>query len=411
VRTADEHAVAALALAPAPVGIEMDLRDALGHVTARPVVAHVDSPPFDNSAMDGFAVRWADVRLVDERVATTSEATGPEPVTLAIIGESRAGVPATVALTSGCAIRIMTGAPMPEGADTVVPVEATAGGEGSVVIREVRSEGAHVRRRGEDACAGDQVIAAGIELKARHLAAAAAVGAGRVAVFRRPRVGLLSTGDELAALGTELLAGQIYESNSYVLDGAVRGAGGDPVLLGPVGDTVADVLAAIAHADVDLIVTTGGVSVGDYDVVKAALAGLGVEFMSVAMQPGKPQGLGAVDGTPLLCLPGNPVSVAVSFELFVHPVIRKMRGLAARLEWQPVTVGTGWSSPAGREQFMPVRFTTGRDEGDTVMPATSGGAGSHLMARLAVADGLARVPAETTEVRAGDSLRVRRFAG
>jgi len=401
VRTADEHAVAALALAPAPVPVELDLRDALGHVTARPVVAHVDSPPFDNSAMDGFAVRWADVRLAALNAATESA-----PVTLAIIGESRAGVPATVALAPGCAIRIMTGAPMPDGADTVVPVEATSVVDGAVGIREVRSEGAHVRRCGEDARRGDEVIAAGVELKARHLAAAAAVGAGRVTVYRRPRVGILSTGDELAALGTELRVGQIYESNSYVLDGAVRGAGGDPVLLGPVGDTVADVLAAIASADVDLIVTTGGVSVGDYDVVKAALAGVGVEFMSVAMQPGKPQGLGAVDGTPLLCLPGNPVSVAVSFELFVHPVIRAMRGLSPRLEWQQATVGAAWTSPAGREQFMPIRF-----EADAVVPATSGGAGSHLMARLAVADGLARVPAETTEVRAGDSLRVRRFAG
>lgn len=395
-RTADEHSAAALALAPAPVAIELGLREALGHVTASAVVARVDSPPFDNSAMDGYAVLWADVRA----------ATVAAPVTLAIVGESRAGVPAPMALVPGGAIRIMTGAPLPVGADTVVPVEATSEVDGSVTIREVRVAGAHVRRRGEDARVGDEVIAAGVELAGRHLAAAASVGAATVSVFRRPRVGILSTGDELAALGTTLRAGQIYESNSYLLDALVRGAGGEPVLLGPVGDTVADVIAAIARDDVDLIVTTGGVSVGDYDVVKAALANLGISFMSVAMQPGKPQGLGVVNCTPLLCLPGNPVSVAVSFELFVHPVILAMRGIAAALEWRVATAGAGWSSPSGREQFMPVRW-----EGDTVVPATSGGAGSHLMARLAIADGIARVPTVVTEVRPGDSLLVRRFAG
>ena len=395
-RTADEHAGAALALAPAPQSIEVELRAALGHVSAAPVLARVDSPPFDNSAMDGFAVQWSDVRAA---MAAT-------PVTLIVVGESRAGVPAVEALGPGRAIRIMTGAPMPVGADTVIPIEDATEDDGIVVVREVRAEGAHVRRRGEDARSGDQIIAAGVELAARHLAAAAAVGAERVEVFRRPRVGILSTGDELAPLGSTLRDGQIYESNSFLLEGAVRSAGAEPVLLGPVGDHVADVTAAIAGADVDVVVTTGGVSVGAYDVVKAALAGLGVEFMPVAMQPGKPQGLGVVDGVPLLCLPGNPVSVAVSFELFVNPMIQVMRGLSPRLTWQVATVGAPWTSPRGREQFMPVRW-----EGDTVVPATGRGAGSHLMARLAMADGLARVPADKTEVRVGDSLMVRRFAG
>lgn len=395
-RTVDEHVSAALALASAPAAVEVALRDALGLVTAAPVMAAVDSPPFDNSAMDGFAVLWADVRGV------TPEA----PVSLAVVGESRAGVPATATVTPGNAVRIMTGAPMPAGADTVVPVEATDRGRDVVVVREVRAEGAHVRRRGEDALLGAVVIDAGVELAARHLAAAATVGASAVSVYRRPRVGILSTGDELAALGAPLGAGQVYESNSFVLGGAVSGAGGEAVLLGPVGDAVDDVVAAITFADVDLIVTTGGVSVGDYDVVKAALASLGVEFLPIAMQPGKPQGLGAVDGTPLLCLPGNPVSVAVSFEVFVEPVICAMRGLPPRGGWVTGTVSVGWSSPEGREQFMPVRW-----EGDAVAPATAGGAGSHLMARLAAAEGLARVPADTTEVRPGDSLMVRRFAG
>jgi len=396
VRTADEHALAALSLAPDPVPVELDLRHALGHVTAAAIRAHADSPPFDNSAMDGFAVRWADVH---------SAATAA-PVMLALMGESRAGVPFTETLVPGRAIRIMTGAPMPAGADTVVPLEATSGDGADVTVLEARSEGAHVRRRAEDARTGDEVIGSGVELSARHLAAAAAVGAAHVVVFRSPRVGILSTGDELAPLGATLAPGEIYESNSVLLDGAVRRAGGMPVLLGPVRDSVADVVAAIRRDDVDLIVTTGGVSVGAYDVIKAALTDLGVEFMTVAMQPGKPQGLGSVDGLPLLCLPGNPVSVAVSFELFVLPVIRAMRGLPQPLPWTPTTAAAGWSSPAGREQFMPVRWDAG-----SVMPATGAGAGSHLMARLAMADGLARVPADVTEVRVGDSLEWRRFAG
>jgi len=400
-RTADEHAAAALALAPAPVAVDVALADALGMVTAVPVVARVDSPPFDNSAMDGFAVRWEDVVRAAEGA----------PVSLVITGESRAGVPSPSALMPGGAIRIMTGAAMPEGADTVVPVEATVEHEGRVAIAVAPARGAYVRTRGQDALCGDEVIPAGVALAARHLAAAATVGAGRVSVFRRPRVGILSTGDELAALGSELGAGQIYESNSYLLAGAVRAAGGEPAVLAPVGDSVADVVAALAGADVDLMVTTGGVSVGDYDVVKAALADLGVAFVSVAMQPGKPQGLGVVDGRPVMCLPGNPVSVAVSFELFVLPVIRAMRGLSPQLEWTPATAGADWASPAGREQFMPVRFMTQRGEGDTVVPATTGGAGSHLMARLALADGIARVPAATTHVATGDSLVARRFAG
>jgi molybdopterin molybdotransferase len=400
-RTADEHALAVLALVPAPIAADVPLRDTLGLVAAAPVVARVDSPPFDNSAMDGFAVRWADV----------SGASAAEPVTLEIAGESRAGLPASAALAPGCAIRIMTGALMPAGADTVIPVEVTSESRGLVTIREVRVEGAHVRRRGEDARIGDEIIAPGIELSARHLAAAAAVGAGRVSVFGRPRVGILSTGDELAPPGVELAPGQIYESNSFLLAGLVTGAGGTSVAIGPVGDRVEDVLAAISRDDVDLLITTGGVSVGDYDVVKAALASRGAEFMPVAMQPGKPQGLGVVDGLPLLCFPGNPVSVAVSFELFAHPVIRAMRGLDPHLEWVLVTASAGWKSPAGREQFMPVRFTSGPSGGDEASPATGGGAGSHLMARLALADGLARVPADVTEVRAGDSLVARRFAG
>jgi molybdopterin molybdotransferase len=300
----------------------------------------------------------------------------------------------------------MTGAVLPPGADTVVAQESTTLADGVVTVTGARASGAHVRRRGEDAQIGDEVVPAGVELAARHVAAAATVGVSTVTVFRTPRVGILSTGDELVAVGTELGDGQIFDSNSHFLEGTVRAAGGAPVLLGPVGDTAADLLESLEGQDLDLIVTTGGVSVGAYDVVKEALSGAGVDFMTVAMQPGKPQGLGRVDGRPVLCLPGNPVAVAVSFEMFVDPVIRVMRGLPPYRDWHVANATASWASPAGREQFIPVRWSDGGVE-----PATARGSGSHLMARLAQADALARVPADVTEVREGDTVVVRRFVG
>ncbi len=409
-RTTDDHAAAAVAMASAPIAIEVPLRDAIGLVTAAPVVAVVPSPPFDNSAMDGFAVRWDDVRGVAvSGVAVSGEGVASadfSPIALVVVDEARAGAPATSGPAPGEAVRIMTGAVMPPGADTVVPQESISFADGIVTVAEARALGAHVRRRGEDAQIGDEVVPGGVELAARHVAAAATVGVSSVMVFRAPRVGILSTGDELVAAGATLCEGQIFESNSYFLEGAVRAAGGVPALLGSVGDTAAGVLAALASRDLDLIVTTGGVSVGAYDVVKEALSGAGVDFMTLAMQPGKPQGLGRVAGRQVLCLPGNPVAVAVSFEMFVAPVIRVMRGLPPFLDWHEAMASASWASPAGREQFIPVRWSDG-----DVEPATAKGSGSHLMARLAQADALARVPAGVTQVREGDTVLVRRFIG
>lgn len=414
-RTTDEHAAAAVALASAPIAIEVPLREAIGLVTAAPIVAAAPSPPFDNSAMDGFAVRWEDVR---QAVGTAADAFSVE---LVVVGESRAGVPATRGPGPGEAVRIMTGAVMPPGADTVIAQESTTFTDGIVTVtgehkqggnkQGGHKQGAHVRRRGEDAHVGDEVVPAGVELAARHIASAATVGATTVRVFRSPRVGIVSTGDELVPLGGSLGEGQIFESNSYYLEAAVRAVGGTPVLLGSVGDTVEGVLAAVASPDLDLIVTTGGVSVGAYDVVKAALAGEGVEFLTLAMQPGKPQGLGSIGGRPVLCLPGNPVAVAVSFENFVAPVIRAMRGFEPFLPWHEAKALASWVTPVGREQFIPVQWTESGDGEAGVVPATSGGSGSHLMARLAQADALARVPADVAEVHVGDTVRVRRFGG
>ncbi len=414
-RTTDEHAALAVALASAPVAIDVPLREAVGLVTAAPIVAAVQSPPFDNSAMDGFAVRWEDVRPVEAQ-PEGDQPTDASPVTL-VVGESRAGLPASRGPGPGEAIRIMTGAVMPPGADTVIAQEATTFADGVVRVKGAHKLGAHVRRRGEDAQVGDEVVPVGVELAARHIASAATVGASTVRVFRSPRVGILSTGDELVPVGGTLGEGQIFESNSSYLEAAVRAVGGTPVLLGSVGDTVEGVLAGVASPDVDLIVTTGGVSVGAYDVVKAALAGAGVEFLNVAMQPGKPQGLGVVSGRPVVCLPGNPVAVAVSFENFVEPVIRAMRGLEPFRAWNEAKALASWTTPVGREQFIPVLWVErsgGPGEGDReagVSPATSGGSGSHLMARLARADALARIPANVDQVNVGDTVRVRRFGG
>jgi len=394
-RTTDEHAAAAVALASAPIAIDLPLREAIGLVTAAPVLAAEPSPPFDNSAMDGFAVRWEDVASADA-----------SPVELVVVDESRAGKPATRGPGPGEAVRIMTGAVMPPGADTVVQQEVTTFADGIVTVTEACAAGSNVRRRGDDAEFGDEVVPAGVELAARHIASAAAVGVSKVSVFRAPRVGIVVTGDELVAEGAALAEGQIFESNSYLLEAAVRAAGGVPVLLGSVGDTPGEVLAAVAIDGLELIVTTGGASVGAYDVVKAALSGAGVDFMPVAMQPGKPQGLGRVDGRLVLCLPGNPVAVAVSCEMFVVPMIRAMRGLPPYRDWVEATARASWVTPAGREQFIPVRWHDGG-----VKPATAAGSGSHLMARLAQADALARVPADVAEVREGDTVRVRRFVG
>ena len=390
-RTVDEHAAAVLALAPSAVRVQVPLREACGLVAAAPVLADCDSPAFDSSAMDGFAVRWADL------------ARGV-PVALRVVDESRAGVPAALAVGAGEAIRIMTGALMPSGADTVVAQEVTTSAAGEVTILEARGEGAHVRRRGEDARVGDEVVAQGVELQPRHLAAAATVGVSRVDVFRRPRVGLVSTGDELVEVGTPLAPGQIYESHSYLLEGVVRAAGADPVMWGKVPDSVEALLAVLDMSAVDLVITTGGVSVGDYDVVKEALTTRGVDFVSVAMQPGKPQGLGVVGTVPVVCLPGNPVSVAVSFEVFVAPLIRHMRGVTAAQGWSSCVAGESWASPVGREQFMPVRWESG-----IVVPATRRGSGSHLMASLSAADGWARVGADVARVSEGDQLSFRWF--
>jgi len=401
-RIVAEHRAAVLALARLTPSRDVALEEAAGHVLAREVRATGPLPAWDNSAMDGYAVRAADLR-----------GAAPErPVELRVVTDLPAGSAATDAVGPGDAARIMTGAPVPPGADAVVPVELTDGGTTTVRVGQAPVPGAHIRRVGEDARPGDLVLAAGTPLAERHVAAAAAAGVGRVEVHRRPRVVVLSTGSELGTPGEPQPRGRIPDSNSYLLAAAVTAAGCEVVRLPPVPDEPDILRAVLAEHDgaVDAVITAGGVSVGAYDVVKAALTGWGdVTFANVAMQPGKPQGLGRLPrGTPVFCLPGNPVSVFVSFEVLVRPALLRMRGLTS-LERPTVTAVTadGWRTPPGRTQYMPVTLEPD-GEGWRARRAAPGGSGSHLAVGLAAADGLAVVPLEIDEVAAGDTLTVMR---
>ncbi len=403
-RQIDEHRREALALVrPMPV-INISIESAEAHVLASDVLAPSALPRWDNSAMDGYAVRCADV----------AGASTETPIQLKVLVDLPAGSDARPTLVPGTVARIMTGAVVPAGADAVVPVEHTDGGRDVVQIMQVPEIGAHIRRAGGDAREGDVVLEAGTLLGPAQVAAAAAAGCGTVPVHRRPRVAVLSTGSELVAPGQELRLGQIPDSNSYLLAAAVRAAGCEAVRVGVVRDHPDSLRSVLAELDgaVDVILTSGGVSKGAYDVVKEVLAPeAGMAFVEVAMQPGKPQGLGCLaGGTPVFALPGNPVSVFVSFEVFVRPALLLMRGLV-EIDRPEVTaeVVDGWRNLTGRAQYMPVRF----EEKDPAMQhlirrAGPGGSQSHLVAALARVEGLAVVPQGVVEVRPGDQLRVTR---
>lgn len=394
-RTLTDHRLATLALgAPLPA-IEVPLDDADGMVLAEDLRTDGPLPRWDNSAMDGYAVRHVDV--------------GELPVTLRVVADLPAGTADEPVVSAGTAARIMTGAPVPPGADTIVPVELTDAGTVTVLVRDAPAAGVHVRRAGEDAVPGDVVVTAGTRLGPAAIAAVASLGHPTVRVHRRPRVAVISTGDELVAPGNPLHRGQLPDSNSWLLAAAVREAGGVALRLGPVPDDV-PTLRTLLHSldtddEVDMIVTSGGVSVGAYDVVKAALADEpDVEFVAVAVQPGKPQGLGRLPGgTPIVTLPGNPVSSFASFEMFVRPALQRMRGLVdVERATVSVVADEGWTTPPGRAQLMPVRWVAA----DRVVRATAAGSGSHLVARLVQAEGLAVIPAEVDRVAPGDRVTV-----
>ncbi|MEV8035869.1 gephyrin-like molybdotransferase Glp [Streptomyces sp. NPDC086182] len=403
--------------------IELQLLDAQGCVLVEDVTVPVSLPPFDNSSMDGYAVRVADVAGASEEF----------PAVLTVVGDVAAGQAEQPHVGPGQAARIMTGAPLPPGAEAVVPVEWTDGGLGEGPVSGMRAHSAspegsygqvhvhrqaearaHVRAKGSDVKAGDRALEAGTVLGPPQIGLLAAIGRGTVRVRPRPRVVVLSTGTELVQPDEELSTGQIYDSNSFALCAAARDAGAIAYRVGAVADDAETLRSTIEDQLVraDLLVTTGGVSVGAYDVVKEALssvgdedeAGSGIDFRTLAMQPGKPQGFGSIgpDHTPLLALPGNPVSSYVSFELFVRPAIRTLMGL--RDVHRPTTRATlsadkALTSPRGRRQFLRGTYADG-----AVTPV--GGAGSHLVAALAHADALIVVPEEDTSVEPGAEVEV-----
>lgn len=395
--TVEQHLERILAaVEPLPAAAQ-PLMDALGLAAAEPVTAPHSLPAFDNSAMDGYAVRLADV------VTATPES----PVHLPVVGAIGAGAADLRTLPEGTAAKIMTGAPVPEGCDAVVPYEWTDRGAEHVRVDRAPELRQHVRAAGEDVTEGDLVIEAGTVLGPRQLGLLASLGHARVAVRHRPRVVVLSTGSELRDPGQPLGHDSIHDGNSYLLAAAARRAGAVAYRVGIIPDQPEAFLEALEEQLVraDVVVTSGGVSMGDYDVVKAALRPLGtVWFGPVAMQPGKPQGFGHVgeDRVPIFTLPGNPVSAYLSFELFVLPALRKMMGLTP---WTRPAVSArlthAITSPPGRRQLLRAHL----DPADgTVSPV--GGPGSHLVGGLADADALVVVPEHVTALEAGAVVSV-----
>ena len=379
---------------------ELGLDEADGGVLTEDVTAAWPLPPFDNSAMDGYAVVAADV----------AAATPERPVTLPVRGEVPAGDTSRHEVTPGTCIKIMTGALLPPGADAVVPVEWTDGGEagGQVSIARPAEPGHAVRRTGGDAAAGDVLLTAGTRLGPVQLGLLAAAGHGTVTARPRPRVTVISTGNELAEPGQPVSPGQIWESNSRMLATAAREAGYLARRHPVVPDHKAAILAALESAlpDADLLVTTGGVSMGgEHDVVKAALRDLGtVSFRKVAMQPGMPQGFGTVGtaGRPIFTLPGNPVSAYVSFQLFVRPAAGVLQAIRPqRLASGRAALAAPVRSPRDRRSFL--RGILDPAAG-TVAPVT--GQASHQLASLARANALIVVPESVTELPEGSDVEV-----
>ncbi|HEU4672929.1 MAG TPA: gephyrin-like molybdotransferase Glp [Candidatus Limnocylindrales bacterium] len=433
--TVDQAVEAVLAAVTGPLDAEdvavADLHAALGRALGAPVAASTDLPPWDNSAMDGYAVRAMEVASATERT----------PVRLEVVGEVAAGAaPIALPAGSGAAIRIATGAPIPDGADAVVPVELTTalGPDGAtvaarggpavgplpaaVLVHEAVAAGGSVRARGEDVRRGTTVLEAGAPLTAAAIALAAGAGASRLRLVRRPRVGVLATGDELRAAGTDLGQAGIPDANGPGLRALVRAAGGEPVDLGVAADRLDDVVGRLERGlegsggrPVDAVVVSGGVSVGPYDVVREAFGRLGrVDLWRVAVQPGKPFAFGlAAGGRPLFGLPGNPVSTFITFELFVRPAIRQLAGLTPLERSRDRAVLDG-SATSGRDRRTFLRVAAVRDGDGSVsrdgagraIVRLAGGQGSHVLSALAAADALAIVPEEVTSVDPGTELEL-----
>jgi molybdopterin molybdotransferase len=372
----------------------------LGLPVCEAITSTMDVPSFDNSSMDGYAVRHEDLAGASE----------DSPVQLPVVGEAAAGQSGVLGMSGGSAVRIMTGAPVPSGADAVVPVEWTDGGSASVRITRAPAPGQHIRRRGDDIAEGELLLEEGAVIGPRQVGLLASVGLARVSSRPRPRVVVISTGAELREPGGRLSHDTIYDANSFMLAAAVRQAGAIAYRVGIVSDDPTEFADALSDQLVraDMVVTSGGVSKGAYDVVKEVLSRTGtVWFGGLRMQPGKPQGFGHVgeDRVPIFTLPGNPVSSYVSFQVFVLPALRRMMGRTP--ESRPrvrMEIDEGFRSPAGREQFVRARVHPEHRGGTVVTPV--GGHGSHLLGDLSAANALVVVPAEQELVEAGSMVDV-----
>lgn len=403
----DQHLAKVLALAEPLPTVTLGLLECLGLPVARDVTALLPVPTFTNSAMDGYAVRSADVASA--------------PVRLEVTADIPAGTSPGLRVRPGQAHRIMTGAPLPVGADAVVPVELTDQRAGAhplprhVTIHQPEPAGANVRTEGEDVSVGATVIEAGVIADAAVLAAAAAVGHSELLVRPRPRVAIFATGSELVAPGDALAPGQIPDSNSILLAGLVREHGGEAVIVGSVADDCTELRQRLTRSalDVDLVLTAGGISAGAYEVVKQACEGWDIEFEVVQMRPGAPQGCGWLPGgpdrrVPLVAVPGNPVAVFVSFHVFVRPLLTLMSG--GDPESVPGTVAAisngGLRSRVDKRQFTPVLVTLDDEQGGLTTLSLPGGTGSHRIATLHQANGLAVIAEELAEIAPGEAVPV-----
>jgi len=383
----------------------VSILEAQGRVLAEEIVSDTNIPPFDNSAMDGYAVRAADVAR--------------PPVRLAVAGSVAAGYVAGMRVEPGTAVRIMTGAPLPEGADAVAPYEDTsdfqrpkeerlASPAGEVEVRAPVAAGDHVRPAGEDIYEGERVLAPGRVIRAQEIGILASLGYGMVLVHRRPRVAILATGDELLEVHEPLAPGKIRNSNEYTNAALVTRTGGVPLRLGIARDTTAHLKAKLRSGleqGADLFLTSGGVSVGDYDVVKDVLDSEGqMQFWQVCMKPGKPLAFGLLEGgVPLIGLPGNPVSAMVSFEQFARPALLKMLGHTDLAKPTVQAIMDEALTNSGRRGFVRV-IVTRREDG--YHARTTGEQGSGVLTSMSRANGLAVVPEEVTSVAAGSELTV-----
>lgn len=386
------------------LGIEkISLLDALGRVLGEDIVAERDNPPWDNSAMDGFAVRWDDIK---------QEHAIQKPVTLAVIEDVPAGKMPSKTVGPGQAIRIMTGAPIPRGADTVIKVEDTEQTPDSVRVFKPEPRGANIRPQGEDVKKGDCIIAKGTRIRPGEAGMLAILAKSFVFVYQRPRVAILSTGDELADLDERFSEEKIINSNSYGIAAAVQEAGGIPLLLGIARDNPAALKEKISHGlNADILVLSGGVSMGDYDFTKAVFRDLGAEmnFWKLAIRPGQPLAFGKIQGKLAFGLPGNPVSSMVTFEQLVRPCLLKMAG--HRSYGRPVVQALfqeKFSKRADRRHFLRGILTR---EGGVFKVRTTGDQGSGILTSMVKANCLIDVPVEVERLNPGDQVTVQLLSG